>query len=77
MKNYSPPNTRFEDLGRKVDARFGSAFVSAEEELRKVIAYLNDEVVPQVRKDSSEAMRLASRKLARLAEYLDRRSQAN
>jgi hypothetical protein len=43
-----------------------------EEEVRKVITYLNDEVVPQVRRSSSEALRTASEHLNRLAEHLDR-----
>lgn len=67
------PSGRFENFGRKIDDRFGSALASAEEELRRVIAYLNDEVVPQVRQNSSQALRAASEQLARLAERLDSR----
>jgi hypothetical protein len=74
MNCGTQPKSTFEDLGRNLDARFGSAFVNAEEELRKVISYLNDEVVPQVRRDSTEALRLAAQKLAQLAEYLERRN---
>jgi hypothetical protein len=66
------PSSRFENLGRKIDDRFGSAVTSAEAELRRIIAYLNDEVVPQVRQHSSQALKAASERLARLAELLDR-----
>jgi hypothetical protein len=38
-----------------------------------VIAYLNDEVVPQVRQNSSQALRVAAEHLSRLAEHLDKR----
>ena len=44
-----------------------------EEEIKNVITYLNDEVVPQVRQNSSQALRIAAEHLARLAEHLDKR----
>lgn len=66
-----PQRGRLEDLGRKIDEHIGGAIPRAEEELRRVIAYLNDEVVPQVRRNSSEALRVAAAQLARLAETLD------
>ena len=37
-----------------------------------MITYLNDEVVPQVRRNSSEALKIASVQLAKLAEALDK-----
>ncbi len=48
----------FESFGRKLEEQFSEV----ESELRKVIAYLNDEVVP----------RTASVQLARLAEHLEK-----
>ncbi|HEY0794328.1 MAG TPA: hypothetical protein VGD64_00970 [Acidisarcina sp.] len=63
----------FEDIGRKIDSQAGEALPRVEEEVKKVIAYLNDQVVPEVKKNSSEALRFASSHLARLAEHLDRR----
>lgn len=68
----NPQRGRMEDLGRKIDEHIGSAIPRAEEELKRVIAYLNDEVVPQVRRNSSEALRVAAAQLARLADALDR-----
>lgn len=67
------PSGKFENFGRKIDDRFGSALGSAEEELRRVITYLNDEVVPQVRQNSAQALKTASDQLKRLADYLDHR----
>lgn len=64
----------FEDFGRKVDESFHRAMPRVEEEVKKVIAYLNDEVVPEVRQNSSKALRLAAEQLARLAESLERHS---
>lgn len=67
--------TRFEDFGRKMDERFAEGVPRIEEEVKKVIAYLNDEVVPQVRQNSSQALRIAAEHLARLAEHLDKKRQ--
>ena len=49
--------SRFEEFGRKIDERVGDAIPRVEEEVKKVITYLNDEVVPQVRQNSSQALR--------------------
>jgi hypothetical protein len=62
----------FKDFGRKVEEKFNQAKPRVEEEVKKVIAYLNDEVVPEVRVNSSKALKIASDKLAKLAEHLDR-----
>ncbi len=45
----------------------------AEAEVRRVIHYLNDEVVPDVRKHSSTALRAAAEQLQALAKNLDDR----
>jgi len=42
-----------------------------EEELKKVIAHLNDQVVPQLRQGSSQALRAAADRLRKLAEQLE------
>jgi bisphosphoglycerate-dependent phosphoglycerate mutase len=44
-----------------------------EEDLKRIIAYLNDRVVPEVRQNSSKALRIAAEQLNRLATHLDRR----
>lgn len=70
MANHAGENLR--DFGRKVEEKFNEKMPRVEEEVKKVIAYLNDEVVPDVRRDSSRALRAASEQLAKLAERLDR-----
>jgi len=65
--------SRFEEFGRKIDERVAEGVPRVEEELKKVITYLNDEVVPQVRQNSSQALRVAAEQLRRLAERLDKR----
>jgi hypothetical protein len=64
-------NSRFENFGKKVDERFNQAIPRVEEELQKVIALLNDQIVPQLRQGSSQALRAAADRLGKLAEQLD------
>ena len=45
----------------------------AEAEVRRVIAILNDEVVPEVRRDGSRALRAAAAELVKLAERMEGR----
>ncbi len=66
------------DFNRKVDettARVNKTVSEAAERLEKdsaeVIAYLNKEVVPAVREQSSKALRIAAEKLHRLADFMD------
>jgi hypothetical protein len=63
----------FENFGRKVDEQFSNVAPRVEEEVRKVITYLNDEVVPKVRQNSSEALRAAADHLQKLADYMEKK----
>lgn len=62
------------NFGRRVEDSFNEAKPRVEEELKRVITYLNDEVVPEVRQSSSKALKIAAEKLAKLAERIDRNS---
>jgi len=44
-----------------------------EEDVRRVVTYINDEVVPDVRQNGSEALRFAARELEKLAQKMDDR----
>jgi bisphosphoglycerate-dependent phosphoglycerate mutase len=72
--NAGTGNSRFEDIGKKVDERVGQVLPRLEEEVKKVITYLNDEVVPQMRQESAQALHAAAEQLRKLAEQLDDRS---
>ena len=52
--------------------RTGDAARRIEDELREFVRWFNDDVVPNVRRDSGKALRIASEKLNEFAEYLDR-----
>lgn len=69
----NPGGRPFENIGRKVDEQFGHVAPRVEEEVRKVIAYLNDEVVPKVRENSSEALRIAAEQLRKLADHMEKK----
>lgn len=45
-----------------------------EEDVRNLIRYFNDEVVPEVRKSGSEALRAAAQELNRMAQRMDERA---
>lgn len=63
----------FENAGRKVDEQLGGLGGRLEGEVGRVITFLNDRVVPEVRQNSSVALRAAAEQLSRLAEQLDNR----
>lgn len=71
MTDHKPANT-LEDLARRV----GTVGGKAEAEIRRIIAYLNDEVVPGVRKQSFTALRRAGEQLTRLADELEKGPKA-
>ena len=66
--------TPFEDFGRKLDRGLGEAAKKMEQEGEKLIAYLNDEVVPAIRGNSSKALRVAAEKLSQLANYMEQKN---
>lgn len=69
----SPPNQK------PLDERLHEAAKRAEEELRRFVNYLDAEVVPEVRRNSSTALRAAAVHLQKLADNLDdaRKGAAN
>lgn len=46
---------------------------SAEAELKRLIQYMNDEVVPSIRKEGGEALKAASEQLRIIIEKLERK----
>lgn len=56
---------------KSFEQRLREAGTRAEEELRRVVRYLDDEVVPEVRRNGSTALRAAAARLQQLAESMD------
>jgi hypothetical protein len=57
--------------GESWEEKFSEAGSQIEEELRRVIGYINDEVVPQVRRNGSIALRAAAAQMQELAQRMD------
>ena len=67
-----------ESSKRSWEERMSGAGTRIEEELRRIVNYINDEVVPQARVNGSGALRAAATELQKLADYMDsRRTDAN
>ena len=64
-----------DSTGERVNRKIEEAARTLELETEKLIAYINNEVVPEVRKHSSRGLRTASEKLREFAEYLDKHSR--
>ena len=76
MSTYPPPGPGPAPGPGGVGRRIEEAMELIEMELRHAIAYVNDAVVPQVRRESITAMRSLSETLRNLADRIERR-QAN
>lgn len=71
MSTYPPPGA-----GPGWGSRIEEAVELMEMELRHAVAYVNDAVIPQVRKESITAMRSLSDTLRNLADRIERRQDA-
>jgi plasmid stabilization system protein ParE len=58
---------------RRWEQQLREAAARAEEDLRHVVTYINDEVVPDIRRNSSQALRAAAAELQKLAQRMDER----
>jgi len=67
MSTNPPPGPTVGGVGRRIE----EAVELIEMELRHTIAYINDAVVPQVRRESISALRTAADKLRELADRFD------
>jgi hypothetical protein len=70
MSSYPPPGPG------GVGARIEEAVELIEMELRHAVAYVNDAVVPQVRKESIMALRTVASKLRDLADRFEQNGSA-
>jgi hypothetical protein len=68
MSSYPPPPPNPGGIGSRIE----EAVELIEMELRHTIAYINDAVVPQVRKESITALRTVAGTLRDLADRFDR-----
>ena len=71
MSTYPPPGPG--GVGRRIE----EAVELIEMELRHAVAYVNDAVVPQVRKESISAMRAMAETLRNLADRVEKGTSAS
>ena len=60
-----------EDNQKPIKDQLNEAGQKIEQELKRVLRIIEEQVVPEVREQSSAALRDASQRLAKLAEHLD------
>ena len=60
-----------EEPKRPWEQQLRDAAAHLETDLKNVVRYINDEVVPEVRKNGSEALRAAAVELHKLAQRID------
>jgi hypothetical protein len=70
MSGQYPPGPPFGGVGQRIE----EAIELIEMELRHAIAYVNDAVIPQVRRESISAMRTAADTLRNLADRFEHRA---
>jgi len=72
MSGNVPPKPGVGGVGQRIE----EAMELIEMELRHAIGYVNDAVIPQVRKESIHAMRMAADTLHNLADRFERQASA-
>jgi len=72
QQSTTPGSGCFEGFGRRFDEQIKEVAPRVEEEIRRTIAYINDDVVPRVRRSASNVLRSTAEHLSRGAEHLDR-----
>ena len=72
MNSYPPPGPGFGGVGQRIE----EAIELIEMELRHAAAYVNQAVIPQVRKESIFALRNVANSLRSFADRLDAQQQA-
>jgi glutamyl-tRNA reductase len=65
-------NRKVEEASARINKSVAEAATTVEKEAAELLTYLNDEVVPAVREHSTKALRIASKKLAQFADYMEK-----
>ncbi|MGO9519376.1 MAG: hypothetical protein ACLPND_20260 [Candidatus Korobacteraceae bacterium] len=71
LKGKKKASRPFTTAGEKLDDMLGDTTKRVEVETQKLIAYINDELVPAIRDHSSSALRIASEKMNQAADMME------
>jgi hypothetical protein len=63
---------KVEDASARINRSVANIAATLEKETAEMVKYMNDEVVPAVRTNSSKALRVAAGKLSEFAEFLEK-----
>lgn len=61
--------------GRGRSSRLRGVFAQAEQECKRAVAYVNDRVVPEVRREGGQAMAVLAVEMRRVADKLEGRAK--
>ena len=75
IKGKKKGSRPFTTAGAKMDDVLGDTTHRIEEETQKLLAYINDELVPAIRDHSSKALRIASEKMKQAADMMEAGNQ--
>ena len=70
------PNPNPEEASARFSRTVSETTERLEKEAQEFIKYLNDQVVPNVRRHSTTALRTAAQKLQELANYMEQHSSS-
>ena len=71
MSATEPPDGRQVGARQPWETRLREAAGHVEDDLRRLVTYVNDEVMPDVRRNGSVALRSAANELQRLAQRME------
>ena len=71
MKKTTNARRPFSTAGERLDDVLGDTTKRIEDETQKLIAYINNELVPAIRDHSGKALRIASEKMAQAADLME------
>ena len=69
-------NRKMDETASRVNRTVSNATERLEKESAEFINYLNNEVVPAVRGQSTKALRVAAEKLRKLADFMDEQKKS-
>jgi hypothetical protein len=61
------------DAPKRWEQQLREAATHVEDDVRRVVTYINDEVVPDIRRNGSQALRAAAEELQKLAQRMEDR----
>jgi hypothetical protein len=68
---------KVEDTSARINRSVANIAATLEKETAEMVKYMNDEIVPAVRTNSSKALRVAAGKLSEFAEFLEKQHKGS